>query len=90
MSWSINQSGKAAAVKVALEKQFEQAKKGCAHMPHEVQAIGTVEQLVSAELDFLDPNTPVQVEGSGSAYAGEKSRGSQVKVKVEPIYNWAE
>lgn len=103
MSWSVNAIGKPAAVKAALAASFEQAKKNCASVPHEADAVGIAEQLVNNQLDFLatinNPPTAVKVEASGSAYFSDnaqadttvkRSGASNVKVEVQPVYGFIE
>jgi hypothetical protein len=94
MSWSVTQSGKAGALKVALVTQFDIAKRGCAHMPHEQEMVALIEQLVIKQLDWLDPSTVVTVTGNGSAYQSNGSppnnRGASFSLAFTPIYGFVE
>lgn len=91
MSWSINQSGTASAVKAALVEQFANARKYSIGNAHEIATIHAIERLVYDALDYLGA-TPVTVSGNGSAYEqlGEiqSLRSCNFSVKVEPIYGF--
>ena len=94
MSWSVSAVGKPAAVKVALAKQFEHAKSGTRHIPHEHESVGQVEAIVNGQLDFLAARTSpmaVQVSGSGSASQASDGGGStEVRLEVKPLYGFVE
>ena len=94
MSWSVSAVGRTAAVKKALERQFEAAKNATKWINHENLSVAIVENLVNNELDALDGaeyGKAIRVEASGSASTENgKVRSSQVSVKIEPIYGFIE
>lgn len=96
MSWSVKAVGRIAAVRESLEKQFEQARAGAQHVPHEAASVGMIEGVVNGQLDFLAESTrplAVRVEASGSAWSSavteqgieHRNRSTQTKVLVELI-----
>lgn len=96
MSWSVNATGKPAAVKAALVEQFANAQKNTAAIPEESRTVELVEQLVNTQLDYMMeiPKQAVSVSAGGSAYKPStypQGGGSlTVTYLVQPVYNWVE
>lgn len=97
MSWSVSAVGKPAAVKAALQPQFQYAKGSTSHIAHEQASVCSVEEIVNGQLDFMAshaPTTPVTVKASGSASVAPKDASwesyTQIALEVIPINGFIE
>jgi len=93
MSWSVSCLGKPSAVKSALAKQFEAAKRSTASVPDEQKAVEFAEQIANLAMDFLVdvPGIAARVSGGGSAYksSGPPTSGSfGFKLEIEQLYGF--
>jgi hypothetical protein len=97
MSWSVSAIGKPAAVKAAINQQFEQCLPQLAKneaLKHEHASAALAQESIEAQLNFLIDNQipcAVRVEANGSAWFTPPSHGyTNHNMKVELVAGFVE